>query len=82
MTDIKDLIAERLKVADEKRAKNNARTKTQEEPEQMTREPMTPEQIENWRGVLGRVAMFMTDEQIQAYRDYMQSRVNGMAGHE
>ena len=79
MDDVKDLIAQRLKVADEERAQKR---NVQHEEAPQEPEPMTPEQIENWRGVLGWVAMFMTDEQIQVYRDYVQSRVNRMAGHE
>lgn len=42
-------------------------------------EPLTPEQIENWRKVLlmqvGPYALLMTAEQIQKTRDNLQSQV-------
>ena len=41
---------------------------------------LTLEQIKNWRnilcGLVGPYARFMSDEQIQAYRDKMQSGLN------
>ena len=41
---------------------------------------LTPEQIENWRKVLsmtlGPYALIMPDEEVQAMRDKMQSKVN------
>lgn len=46
-------------------------------------EPMTPEQIENWRRVLivtlGPYALHMPAEQIQAYRDKMQAALDSNA---
>lgn len=45
-------------------------------------EPMTDEQIENWRRVLfqmiGPYAFFMPREHIQAYRDRMQAAVDAL----
>lgn len=41
---------------------------------------LTPEQIKNWRnilyGMIGPYTKFMTDEQIQAFRDKMQSDID------
>ncbi len=41
---------------------------------------LTPEQIKNWKnilcGMVGPYAKFMTDEQVQAFRDKMQNGIN------
>lgn len=42
---------------------------------------LTPEQIQNWRNMLlatiGPYANLMTDQQIQAYRDRLQAKLDG-----
>ena len=43
-------------------------------------EKLTPEQIKNWRtvftGMFGPWAMIMPDEEVQKFRDRMQSNIN------
>jgi len=63
MTDIKDLIAQRLKVADEERKEKNTRLEKIEEQSELTRE-----QIEN-RRMIG--FLFAQDYQVSRRQDGM-----------
>lgn len=46
-------------------------------------EPLTPQQIDNWRtmllGMIGPYALIMPAEHIQQYRDKLQARANKLA---
>jgi hypothetical protein len=89
---IRDLINDRLENAERERKAvkpswwNNAKKKELREQnitpiyiQQVEESKLTPEQIHHWRNVIGPFSVFLSDDEIQAYRDRMQYLANRMA---